>query len=234
MIRFPELETLGLVTAAFTDKSDGDCSLSTGGEAARRRACSRLGMDFEALVCGQQVHGVTVAEVDAADKGRGGSVWSEGLPDTDGLITRRAALPLAVLAADCVPVFLYDPERRAGGVIHAGREGVRQGIAAAAVEAMRLRFDCRAANIHVVIGPSAGPCCYEVSPEMAAAFEALGLPTRGRMLDLWAANRAQLEGAGVPGEQVAVSGQCTICSGAYHSYRAAPETGRNIGLFMLR
>jgi YfiH family protein len=152
---------------------------------------------------------------------------------TDGLVTAVAGLPLAILVADCVPVYLVDPVRRAVGLVHAGREGVRQGISAAAVRAMVDGLGCDPAQIHAVIGPSAGPCCYEVSDEMAEQFRSLGLAVAGRRLNLWESNVSQLVGAGVARSRIEVSGVCTICGGVFFSYRRDGGSRRNMAVICL-
>jgi copper oxidase (laccase) domain-containing protein len=91
----------------------------------------------------------------------------------------------------------------------------------------------RASHIHAVIGPSAGPCCYEVSPEIAHLWTTLGLPVTGRMLDLWGAAVMQLESRGVPREQISVSGFCTICTDRFYSYRRGDDRPRNLAFVVV-
>jgi len=95
------------------------------------------------------------------------------------------------------------------------------------------RFDLQPVQIHAWIGPSAGPCCYEVSEGMAAEAEAAGVVRHNRKLDLWASNQQQLTGLGIPSAQIGISGECTICSGRYHSYRAGAPTARNLAILQL-
>ncbi|MCX5772198.1 MAG: polyphenol oxidase family protein, partial [Candidatus Hydrogenedentes bacterium] len=164
-MRFPSLERLGVRVAAISEMRDGDC----GDDEAQAAFCGGLGIDAGDLVTGRQVHGVAVAVAGEGDRGR-------RFADTDGFVTAVAGLPLAVFVADCVPVYLFDPERGAVGLVHSGREGVRQGILESALRAMVNRLGSRAEHVHAVIGPSAGPCCYEVSEAMADQFRVLGLP----------------------------------------------------------
>jgi hypothetical protein len=83
------------------------------------------------------------------------------------------------------------------------------------------------------VGPGIGPCCYEVSAEMADAWRRSGLPARGRRLDLWETNRWQLVRAGVPAGQVRVAGVCTCCMEDFFSYRRGESTGRNMAVLVL-
>ena len=167
------------------------------------------------------------------------------VPDTDALITDRRRLALVVTAADCVPIYLYDPVRRVIGVAHAGWRGTVAGIAAATVRAMAVRFGCDPAQVHAAIGPSIGPCCYEVDEPVAGPVRqyygdraaALLRPAArpGRyMLDLWSANRLDLESAGV--RYVSTAGVCTSCRcDLLFSHRAENGTaGRGAAIIALR
>ncbi|MBI5095702.1 MAG: laccase domain-containing protein [Candidatus Hydrogenedentes bacterium] len=238
MIRFPQLESLGVAVAAFSEKSDGNCGLrgvsnAAGVLASRRAVCRACGADEGRLVCAQQVHSPNVAWVTADNAGAGATVWETGLDATDGLLTQELGLPLGILVADCVPLYIVDPRRRVAGLAHAGREGTRADIAGRAVAELVLTAGANPDDLVALIGPSAGPCCYEVSPEIAAGFAEAGLPVRGRRLDLWEANVQQLADAGVPRNQIAVVGACTICDGRFYSYRAGDTTERNLAVLML-
>lgn len=217
MLRFPSLEDLGLSIAAMSEKSDGDC-VETG---PRRTLCETLGIAHERLALLRQVHGDTVLQAGSARR------------EADGQVTADPALPLGVLVADCVPVFLFDPVTRAAGLVHAGRAGTYSGIVRNAVAMLEGSFGAKANDLRAVIAPSAGPCCYEVSEELARDFAGRGLPAEGRHLDLWQANALQLEACGVPGVQIAVAGICTICDGRFHSHRRNPDGRRNLAILSI-
>jgi len=87
---------------------------------------------------------------------------SSAVPGIDGLITASVEVCLGVYVADCCPVYLVDPERRVIGLLHSGRKGSQLGIAAAAIEQMRERFQCDPAKIIVQLGPCIRPPHYEV------------------------------------------------------------------------
>ncbi|HNR35684.1 MAG TPA: polyphenol oxidase family protein [Candidatus Hydrogenedentes bacterium] len=242
MVRFKELERLGVALAVMTDITDGDCgmrgsdsetcreSLAADSAGNRMRVCAACGIRPEDLVCGMQVHGTQIAVAGEADRGRGFRKGLLAFPGTDGLITLVKNLPLALFVADCVPVFIADPISGSVGLVHAGREGTLHGIAALAIQRMMQIPGTQPRTFHALIGPSAGPCCYEVDPLRAKEFAAAGLPVRGRYLDLWQANAIQLAGAGVPASNIMVSGVCTICSGRYHSHRRTADGSRNMAL----
>jgi len=263
LLHLTGLEALGGVRAVFTGRRGGvsrrwdgglNWSLSVGDRPEdvrenRRRTLSVLGLEPGSAVMGGLVHGDRVAAVgdDPPDGGvarSGGDTDVRVVPGADGLITDRPGLALVITAADCVPVYLYDPVRRVIGMVHAGWRGTVLGIAAAAVRAMRAHYGCDPADIHAAIGPSIGPCCYEVDEAVTEPVrryfgdraEHLLRPSarEGRhMLDLWAANRLDLLAAGVG--TVHVAGACTACQrDRFFSHRAeAGAAGRGAAIILL-
>lgn len=247
---------LGGVIAAFSTRYGG-CSegpyatmnqgLHVGDEPARvlanrARLGEALGYNPARAVCAAQVHGGNVAVVGESEAGRGALDAADALPGIDGLVTTLPGLPLTLFFADCVPVFLYDPVRRAIGLIHAGWRGTVEHIAKTAVAVMLRECGCRLDDLQAVIGPSVGPCCYRVGCEAALAFGAGPLPFLSSMgndtwrLNLWEANRYQLLYAGVSADHITVAGLCTACRrDVFFSYRADQGiTGRMAGVIMLR
>ncbi|HWK27934.1 MAG TPA: peptidoglycan editing factor PgeF [Solirubrobacter sp.] len=156
-------------------------------------------------------------------------------PGADALVTDVCGLPLAIRHADCVPIVLYDPERHAVGVAHAGWRGTVARIASRTVAALRERYGSDPAALVCALGPSIAPDDYEVGPEViAAARRAYGdAPVlRGANFDLWAANALDLASAGV--RRIEVTGVPTGGSD-FFSYRAdGPGTGRLATIAMLR
>ena len=175
----------------------------------RRRACAEIGADAGRLALNYQVHGVTVNRAEAGLRGTLG----------DALWTDEPGVPMLALTADCVPVALVRTDGEpAAAVVHAGRIGVLAGALHAAVRTLGGR-------IAAAIGPAAGPCCYEVGPEVHAAFG-----TEGRTVDLKALARARLEAAGV--DEVHDCRLCTICDPErFFSHRRDDGvTGRQAGV----
>ena len=204
----------------------------------RRRVCAALDIPLDRVVQSGQVHGVDVRAVGAAEAGRGAQERQTVLPPSDALITADPDVYLLACFADCVPLLLFDPVRLVVGVAHAGWRGTLQGMGPATVRAMTEHYGSRPADLRVVIGPSAGPCCYEVGAEVIAAVQASDLPsdellrpsTAGHaFFDLWKANRRLLQGVGVLPEHIETSGICTIeQSERFFSHRAS---GGNTGRF---
>ena len=177
----------------------------------RRRALAALGAGLEDAVFAQQVHGAAAEVVGLADRGRGTRRSADAIPGADALVTADPGPVLAVLAADCVPVVLYDPVAHVLACAHAGWRGTVAGAAASAVRAM-VSLGSRPANVVAGLGPAIAPGGYQVGAEVAeAAAKAFGErapavlhpagPEQWRF-DLWTANRMVLQAAGVPDGQI--------------------------------
>jgi purine-nucleoside/S-methyl-5'-thioadenosine phosphorylase / adenosine deaminase len=171
---------------------------STGDDLARvdenrRRACASLGADASLLSTNRQVHSASVNEARPGVHGRTG----------DGLWSDRPGSPMLALAADCVPIAVAAPGRLA--LLHAGWRGLSGGLVAAGAAAVR--GDDEDPGLAAVIGPSAGPCCYEVGREVSDLFD--DDLTDGGRLDLWSAAERLLRAAGVA--RVERLDLCTIC-----------------------
>ncbi len=137
-------------------------------------------------------------------------------PQADIILTDNPAVSLFMRYADCVPVLLVDPMRRALGLAHAGWKGTVLRVAQKAVEAMQARYGSRPEDLLAAIGPSIGPERYEVGPEVVAQVEVAFGPEAAELLprvgqsvhfDLWQANALTLEEAGV--RHIELSGLCT-------------------------
>lgn len=181
-------------------------------EAARARLERSLG-DVRLLLL-KQVHGNRVAQ----------APW-RGRPEADAAVSREPGVVLGIETADCLPVFVVDPRRRVAAAAHAGWRGTAAGVTREAVRAL-VQDGSSAVDLMAALGPCIGPCCYEVGEDVQQAFGARGAPffregRRGRPhLDVRAANRAQLQEAGVPAERIASVDDCTSCrADLYHSYR---------------
>ena len=233
MIHLAVLERLGLAVAAISGTTDGDCASRPDTAVTRNAFLAQCGIAPEHLARARQVHGTAVHYANAGYLAAFSADMPQGWPAGDGLVTDVPGVAVGITVADCVPLWVFDPVRKALGVFHAGREGTVAGIASRGVMAMGDRFGCLSEHLHCVIGPSAGPCCYEVSEEMARELSSLGFPVSNRKLDLWESNRRQLAGAGVPAGQIYITGDCTLCGDAFHSYRKSGSVERNLAVGML-
>jgi YfiH family protein len=203
-------------------------------EENHRRALAALGLHREQVVSPYQVHGTHVRPVFRA---HGGSVQ----PAADGLLTAAPGVALLLRFADCVPLVLFDRERRAVGLVHAGWKGAAGNIAAAVVSAFARYAGSHPQDLWAGVGPAIGPCCYRVGPEIAASVaaacpagaEVIRQRDGGLYLDLPGIVRAQLAAVGV--RQVEMSGLCTAChTEEWYSHRAEHgRTGRFGAVVML-
>jgi YfiH family protein len=165
-------------------------------------------------------------------------ISNQGMPrrneDADGLIENTPGIAIGIKTADCVPILLADPVRRAVAAIHAGWRGTAGNIVQAAIRSMASEFSTRAEHVHAAIGPSIGPCCYEVGPEVASQFSLT--PSNRVHLDLRSLNAKQLEASGVHAGNISISPDCTKCSpDHYHSFRRDREAaGRMLSWIRIR
>lgn len=194
----------------------------------RRAFAAALELDPERLTVAAAVHGAEVACVDEP----AGAVRGH-----DALVTDRPGLPLLATFADCYPLLLYDPVARAVALVHAGWRGTAAGIAGRAVAAMTRAYGSRPAGLLAGVGPGICGRCYEVGDEVAERFDPAFLhpsPAGRHLLDLAAANRAQLEAAGVRPACIHEHGACTRETPALPSHRRSPDGTRFACLVAIR
>lgn len=176
------------------------------------------------VITGHQVHGSAVAIVDRPDLTR------EELEGIDALVTNKPGVAIGVRTADCVPVLLYDPEKRVVAAVHSGWKGTVRRIAERTIFTMGRQFGCVPSNLKAVIGPAIGPQSFQVGEEVVAHFKDQGFPLEaiwffnegegeyamhhGHHIDLWKANRWILEQSGVLAENIR-----TICIDTYTDER---------------
>jgi polyphenol oxidase len=188
-----------------------------------RRVAAHVGYDAAQLQIMKHAHGT--------------AVWKVGEPypepaEFDGMVCDRVGPVLGAFAADCIPMLLADPVARVCGAAHSGWRGTVGRIAANMVTRM-IELGARAEDLRVALGPSIGPCCFEVGPEVVAEFRAAfgelaGMVVAGPHkdhLDLRAVTRHVLEVAGVPAAQIDADPPCTRCTDRFYSYRRDGKEG---------
>lgn len=228
------------VVAACSELSDGNMSFACGDASEallnRQRFCASLAIDHRSLVVPHQVHSSAVYHARESDRGRGALSPLDALPGVDALVTACRGLPVAVQTADCLPVFLIDPQTPAIGIVHAGWRSSAKGIVSATLMRMRALFGSEPGLLQAALGPSIRACCYEVSGEMRATFPQAVEARQGRWyLDLAKIALQELTAAGLCGDSIADCGACTSCRPEqFFSYRRqAEQSGRMISLIML-
>ncbi|HEY5044447.1 MAG TPA: polyphenol oxidase family protein [Solirubrobacteraceae bacterium] len=221
--------------ALFTTRTHGNLS-SVGGDGAEQglesREELRAQLGVRRMLRGYQVHGTTVQRVREGRGAGAGTMDSESQPkiEADGQATALSNLGAMVLTADCLPVALG--ATGAVAMVHAGWRGLAAGVLEEGVRAVRELGG--EDDIVAIIGPGAGPCCYEVGEEVHAAFggahRAQG-PHTGN-IDLKAIARDKLLAVGVT--KVQDIAMCTICDERFFSYRReGARAGRQGGVAWL-
>jgi len=185
------------------------------------RFCAAVGFDFHTLVASSQDHHTFIRRVGHEQAGIG--IWRpKDMQSVDGLITNEPNVTLITYYADCVPLYFLDPVKHAIGLAHAGWRGTVARIGEKMVEKMQEEFGSNPKDIIAAIGPSIGPCCYEVDAPVQQQFAALtdlapldfitDLRNGKYMLNLWEVNRRVLLHAGIPEQNIAVGELCTKCN----------------------
>ena len=195
-----------------------------------------FGLPVSAVVRVRQIHGADVLKVGSNQNGSASAA-------ADALVSTDPSRILAVAVADCVPVLIADRRRRAVAAVHAGWRGTVASVVGAAIVAMA-EAGIPPWDLVAAIGPSIGPCCYQVDRPVREAFLSRHPAAEGWFaadgdarwkLDLWAANRSALVQAGVPPEAIHVARLCTfdhaeVC----HSFRRdGAAAGRMFGAIRL-
>ncbi|MGC1414403.1 MAG: peptidoglycan editing factor PgeF, partial [Candidatus Acidiferrum sp.] len=221
------LENKKVLNLGFTDWDTRENVLEN-----RRRFQSAAGAPDLPLITLKQFHSDVIHPFDSAP-----SEPCRG----DASITNRPNLLLAIQTADCVPILLVDPKKRAIAAIHAGWRGTLARIAAKTIGKMQMHFGTNPRDLLAAIGPSIGPCCYEVGTEVATQFlsqfpdapiyfdefrtgdepnpiQWLNMmppghqpPPKGVLLDLRKANRSQLLAGGLRPQNIHIIDLCTAC-----------------------
>jgi polyphenol oxidase len=215
-------------------------------EENRRRFFGGFGIAGMRVVRAKQVHGNGVLRVDAKLIGRTGFPYSlaDEPAEFDALITNLPGLALVVSTADCLPILIHDPVRRAVAAVHAGWRGTAKRIAVQALAAMREAYRTEAGDCRAAIGPGIRRCCFEVDAVVTEVM-AGALPNWGRhatanraghwLLDIAGINRALLEAAGVGADRIEDVELCTSCrNDLFFSHRAEKgRTGRMMNFILL-
>ena len=180
-----------------------------------------------------QVHGNTIAVIE--------SDRELVLPQTDGMITKRKDLPLAIVTADCLPVLLYDAAKDVIGVAHAGRKGLLNGVIHKVISGMHSMYGSEPKDIIVGVGPSIERDCYEVDETIINEFND-AFPNFNNMsvqkedkyfLNLRSIALQSLQKEGILGKNIEISTVCTRCDERFYSYRRGEKDGRFVSMISL-
>jgi len=196
----------------------------------------QLGFSNASYVFAVQVHGNSVAVVKQEDRGKGAFDRSSYLGDIDAMVTNLPGICLVTQAADCVPILFFDPINKVIGAAHAGWKGTISKIPSEVVKTMQSEYGSNPSDLIAGIGPSIGPCCYEVGGEVEYLVMSTFGTTDGLIVtndekenaifDLWETNRRVLVEAGVKPENIELSGLCTRCQNNFFFSARAGDKGR--------
>jgi len=155
---------------------------------------------------------------------KGWKQLEDAIENCDALITNVEGVVLTILTADCVPVLLYDKEKKVVGAVHAGWKGTKAQIVSKTIQKMAEVYGSDPEDIIAGIAPSIGSCCYEVGKDVAEHFfdTPEGFSSKGEkyMLDLPYINQQQLLDARLKAEHIEMSHLCTACEvEQFFSYR---------------
>ena len=220
------MPTRGLITLpAFARRRDGVRHFF--GTRHDPRDVGALGSGDESVRCVvsvTQVHGTDALVLDRPVKG--GETFAGGW---DALVTDEAGVLLTIRTADCLPVLVHDSARNVVAALHVGWRGAVAGIVPKSLSLLHQRFGSTPESLQIGIGPSVGPCCYEVDEPVLSRLRAGFRDWRSVvgeagpkkcMLDLHALVRRQAQGAGVDGDRIRSVRVCTACHpDLFYSYR---------------
>jgi YfiH family protein len=186
----------------------------------RQALSESLGIPLNWFVFPQQTHSANIAIVDNSNLGQGAFNRENAIQNTDALITNLKNIFIVIQVADCVPILLFDKVNCVIAAIHAGWKGTLQEIAKITIAKMKDTFGSNSQDIIAAIGPSIGPCCYEVGSEFKQQFLSksdqfkICFPERNGKLyfDLWKSNHIQLTNTGVEQQNIEIAEICTYCN----------------------
>jgi len=186
----------------------------------RKKFLKKLGIKEKTTIIADLVHPVKslqskfnrVKIVSSQDMGK-------TIEKTDGLITMDKSLFLTITVADCLPIFIYEPEKEIIGLVHAGWRNLAKNILREAIEKIKTN------NLLVGIGPGIGQCHFEVKQDVIAKFKPYLkntlLERNGKsFLDLKKIAKIQLMDLGIREQNIEISPECTFClKDKYFSFR---------------
>lgn len=209
-----------------------------------RRIAAAIGFKAENMVFTHQTHTTNVRKVTKKDCGKG-FTKERDYTDVDGLITNDPEVVLTTFYADCVPIYLLDPVRKAIGLCHSGWRGTVGKISQVVIRRMQEEYGSNPADILAAVGPSICQDCYEVSEDVIERFrnsfqekywtELFYQKDNGKyQLNLWKANEKILEDAGILEENISVTDICTCCNPQFlYSHRASKGQRGNLAAFLM-
>jgi len=156
---------------ALTTTRSVDASFENGAGNKRNQVFHRLGFNPSQIVGASQVHGGHIQWVSDEDRGKGALTQEAAFRDTDGFLTQVPQLMISIVTADCLPLFIVEPERRLAGLLHCGWRSIRAGIIEKGIQSIRSRFQLPPETLEAVLGPALRFDDYEVGEEFCDYFK---------------------------------------------------------------
>ena len=186
-------------------------------EKNRRDFFKKLSINLKEVVSAGQNHGKKISIVNKRQAGK-------FVGACDGLVTSEKNLILTITAADCLPIYFFNKEKKVIGLVHAGWKGVLLNISKEVIKVFKKRFDIEARDVRVYIGPHIKKCHFEVGKKDINKFrkykETIQKRKEKYFVDLTQIAICQLKEAGVNKKNIKVSPHCTYCEGKkYYSFR---------------
>lgn len=151
----------------------------------------------------------------------------------DALITATPGITIGVFTADCVPILVQDVENKIVSAIHAGWKGTFLNIAGKVLAYIIECMGSKPENIYAAIGPSIGPCCFEVKEEVAEKFTYKSFRNDKWFVNLWKENYEHIKECGIPMENIDAGSLCTKCNEElFFSYRRDNGVTGRMGSFI--
>lgn len=229
-IRFEEFDK----KCDFVNLAFSNINIDMASKSDKENLCKELNMNFDNLTNNKQTHSDIVNIIKKENIGK--------IKEGDALVTNLKKTPLLVFVADCVPVAIVDPKKEAVALCHAGWRGTYSKITQKSIENMEKLYGTNPEDLVCVLGPSIGPCCYEVSKDLIEKFNTI-ITNRDEKfyiikeskyyLDLWKVNELILTSCGVKKENIVNLNICTSCnSDKFHSYRKHNQTTKRLGMIL--
>lgn len=216
--QFKEFMDIEFIKHLFTSRIGWD------NKKIKKQLSLLLKVDEERILNVKQVHGTDILVVDSFNNTS--SKYDE--MEYDGLITHLHNILLMTYHADCVPIYFVDVKKKVIGIAHGGWRGTFNNISGKMIDKIKEVYNSKEMDILVAIGPSIGPCCYEISKDLSQLFndkykdfEDIIINKDDKVfLDLWKLNSFQLQERGIPKENIILSNICTSCNiDKFFSYR---------------
>lgn len=197
-----------------------------------------LNIEEDNIFSAKQVHGTDVVIINKEDFSK------KDIGEKDGLITDVKNIALCTYHADCVPIYFYDNKKQVIGLAHAGWKGTLNDINKNMIKIMIEHFGSDIKDIKIAIGPSIGPCCYEIGQDVLDLFfknysdyKNIFFKIEEKVyLNLWEVNKNNLLNLGIEEKNISLSEACTSCNiDKFYSYRKEKGTkNRMIASIMLK